>query len=169
MCFKDDWEGTGRGRGGVGCYLPYFNAAHVTVLDIDEVTLNQLNHKDKVLADATDMPFEDNSYDNIWACAVCQYFNLKLFMQEAKRVCKRGGKIYILVPNANSPWDKIKRIIGMKTWEDQEGIYKQYTVDELKQYGVVTGEIRFLPFEALFRRWPRLGHTLMLEVVNDKG
>lgn len=155
--------------GGLGCYLPYFNASHVTVLDVDKETLDRLEHDDKIVANATDMPFEDDSYDNVWACAVCQYFNLHEFIKEATRVCIKGGKIYILVPNAKSPWDRIKKLFGMRTWSDQEGIYKQYTVDELKKYGNVMGEIRFLPFESLFRHFPKFGHTIMLEVKNDKG
>ena len=154
--------------GGLGCYLPYFHATHVTVLDIDAETLNRLDHPDKVLADATNMPFTDNSFDSIWACAVCQYFDLEKFVAEAKRVCTSGGTIFILVPNARSPWDKIKKLFHMHTWSDQEGVYKQYTVDELQRYGTVTGEIRFLPFESLFRKIPNLGHTLMLEIINEK-
>lgn len=154
--------------GGLGCYLPFFHASHVTVLDIDKETLDRLDHDDKVVADATDMPFDDNSYDNIWACAVCQYFDIDKFIEEAKRICVRGGYIYILVPNAKSPWDKMKKLVGMKTWSDQEGVFKQYTVDELKKYGKVYGEIRFLPFEQLFRCCPGIGHTLMLEIINDK-
>lgn len=154
--------------GGLGAYLPFFNASHVTVLDVDRETLDKLEHDDKVIADATQMPFEDDSYDNVWACAVCQYFDIVKFISEAKRVCVRGGKILILVPNAKSFWDIIKKMFGMRTWADQEGIFKHYTVDELVKYGKVTGEIRFLPFEALFRNFPRLGHTIMLEIINDK-
>lgn len=158
--------------GGLGCYLPYFNASSITVLDVDKQTLDRLDgspyNVNKVVADATNMPFKDDSYDSVWACAVCQYFNIDKFIEESKRVCINGGKIYILVPNAKSPWAKIFKMFGMKTWEDQEGIYKHYTVDDLTQYGKVTGEIRFLPFESLFRNFPRIGHTIMLEIVNEK-
>jgi len=154
--------------GGLGCYLKYFNATHVTVLDVDKETLDRLEHDDKVVADATNMPFIDDSYDNIWACAVCQYFDLDRFISEAKRTCVQGGRIFILVPNAKSPWAKIMKLFGMKTWDDQVGVFKQYTVEDLKKYGEVTAEIRFLPFESIFRKFPRLGHTIMLEIVNEK-
>lgn len=155
--------------GGLGAYLPYFNATHVTVLDVDEETLERLDYDDKVVADATNMPFENDSYDNIWACAVCQYFDIDKFIKEAMRICVRGGYIYILVPNASSPWDKIKKIFKMKTWSDQEGVFRQYTLEDLRNYGKVYGEIRFLPFEKIFRNAPRLGHTLMLEIINEKA
>ena len=155
--------------GGLGAYLPFFNASHVTVLDVDRETLDKLEHDDKVVADATQMPFDDDSYDNIWACAVCQYFDFDKFMKEAKRVCVHGGKILVLVPNKKSPWDKIKSIVGMGTWKDLEGLHKLQTVDDLQKYGKVTGEIKFLPFESWLRAFPRLGHTIMLEVTNDKN
>lgn len=154
--------------GGLGSYLPYFRADHVTVLDNDEETLSLLDHDDKVVADACKLPFRDDSFDNVWACAVCQYFDIDEFIIEAKRVTKQGGYIYILVPNATSPWDKIKKFLGMKTWADQEGIYKQYTADELMRYGTVTGEIRFLLFERLFRNNVKIAHTLMLKIKNNK-
>ena len=154
--------------GGLGSYLPYFSATHVTVLDNDEETLNLLDHDDKVMADATKLPFKDDLFDNVWACAVCQYFDIDKFITEAKRVTKWGGYIYILVPNAKSPWDKIKKFLGMKTWADQEGMHKQYTADELMCYGTVTGEIRVLPFEKLFRNNVKIAHTLMLKITNKK-
>ena len=152
--------------GGLGAYLPYFGSNDVTVLDNNEEVLKRLNHHDKVLGDALNMPFPDNTFDNIWACAVCQYFDLDRFVAEAKRVIKPspGGRIMILVPNRKSPWDYIKRFFGMKTWRDQENVFKHYSPEELKRYGQVTGEIRFLPFERLFRHIPVLGHTLMLEI-----
>lgn len=32
------------------------------------------------------MPFEDNIFDNIWACSVCMFFDIGTFIDEAKRV-----------------------------------------------------------------------------------
>ena len=152
--------------GGLGAYLPYFRADHVTVLDNDEETLRRLEHEDKILGDATNLPFPDDSFDNIWACAVCQYFDLDRFVMEAKRVLKKNddARIFILVPNAKSPWEPLKRLLGAPTWSDQKGVYKQYSADDLRKYGKVTGEIRFLPFEGLFRSIPSIGNTLMLEI-----
>lgn len=56
----------------------------------------------------------------------------------------------------------------MGTWGDLENVKRLFSVDDLKRYGRVTGEIRFLPFESLFRRHPRLCHTLILEIINDE-
>lgn len=154
--------------GGLGCYLPFFQGK-VVVLDRNQQALELLDYHSKVIADAENLPFADNSFDNVWACAVCQYLNLDGFVREAKRITRAGGHVLILVPNANSPWDIIKKLLGMGTWWDQEGIVKQYSVRELKQFGKVTGEIQFLPFEKLLRNWTYLGHTLMLEIIKEEN
>ncbi|RKM57876.1 class I SAM-dependent methyltransferase [Butyrivibrio sp. CB08] len=156
--------------GGLGEYLSYFNTSHVTVLDSDEETISRLNHDDKVVADAVHTPFLDNSFDCIWACAVAEYLDepIEEFINEMKRICVQGGHIEILVPNGKSLWDRIKKIFGMQTWGDLENVKWLYCVDDLKKYGRVKGEIKFLPFESIFRNCPRMGHTLMLEIVNDK-
>lgn len=156
--------------GGLGVYLPYFNATHVTVLDADAETLDKLVHDDKVLADAMHMPFEDHTFDCVWACAVAEYLDehIDLFIKELKRICVQGGYIVILVPNGKSPWDRIKKFFGMKTWGELENVKWLFDVDDLEKHGEVTGEIRFLPFESLLRRHPRWGHTLILEIINDE-
>jgi len=49
-----------------------------------------------------DLPFKDNSVDVLYASHVLSYFNrnsAKLILQEWKRVLKRGGKLYIAVPD----------------------------------------------------------------------
>lgn len=156
--------------GGLGSYLPYFSG-EATVIDISEEALEHLDYDKKLVADAKNIPFADNSFDNVWCCAVAQYFGkegFEQFLSEAKRVGKRSGKIMVLVPNGKSIWEPIKRIFGIKTWRDQDFAQYQFSVKELKAYGKVTGEIRFLPFERIFRKIPCLGNTLMLEVVIHK-
>jgi len=153
--------------GGLGGYIPFFHG-QVVVLDINLEVLERLSHPAKVMADAANLPFADNCFDAVWACAICQYLELERFICEALRVTRPAGEIWILVPNASSPWDRIKKLLKMQTWREQEGIIKQYMVDDLKKYGKVTGEIQFIPFEFLFRRWPRLGHTLMLQITKEE-
>lgn len=154
--------------GGIGSYLPFFRG-NVVVVDKNQQALELLDHHSKVLADAEALPFVDNSFDCVWACAVCQYLHLDKFVSEALRVTRVGGRILILVPNANSIWDLFKKLIGMETWWDQKEIVKQYSVKELKQYGTVTGEIQFFPLEKLLRNCPYLGHTLMLEIIKEEN
>ena len=149
--------------GGSGEYLPFLNG-EVTSLDISYPILSPLKNDKKVNADAVKLPFTSNAFDNVWNCGAAQYMDLNAFVLEAKRVTRPGGKILILVPNKNSTWDRIKKLAGLKSWEDQEGILRHYSLEDLKPHGNVKGEIQFLPFERLFRHFPQLGHTLMLEI-----
>lgn len=150
--------------GGLGEYLPYFSADRVVVFDISFQALNVLQHSEKVCGDGCELPFADNSFDNTWSCAVAQYLPLQSFVKELMRVTKPGGKILILVPNGNSPWDWLKKKLGMASWWDQEGIITQYSLEDLIPYGQVSGEVRFLWGERLLRKMPRLCHTLLLEI-----
>lgn len=154
--------------GGLGDYLPYLDG-DVTVLDRDIKVLRLLDRTNRLAADAESLPFPDRIFDHVWACAMAQYVHLHAFIHEVTRVTKAGGHVLVLVPNANSPWDAIKKVLGMRTWWDQPGIVQHYTVDELRQYGTVSGEIQFLPLEGLLRQFPRLGHTLMLDITVRSG
>lgn len=149
--------------GGLGEYLPYLGGSTV-VLDRAIGPLRILVTECRVGGDAERLPFRDDSFDNAWCCAVAQYLHLPTFVRELVRVTRDGGRILILVPNGKSPWDRLKRLLGLRSWWDQEGIVTQYSVKDLARFGRVTGEVQFLPLEGLLRHWPRLGHTLMLEV-----
>jgi len=151
---------------GVGDYLPYFDG-EVVALDREWQALEINCCLLKVVGDARKLPFADNYFDSLWACAVVQYIDLNAFVAEAKRVVRTGGLIRILAPNSRSPWDYFKELFGMKTWSMQENIYKQYSVNELKEYGELRGEVRFLPFDSLFRHMPSLSHTVMLDIIPD--
>ncbi|MEM7129640.1 MAG: class I SAM-dependent methyltransferase [Chloroflexota bacterium] len=150
--------------GGLGDYLPYLRG-DVYSLDVDFEILSLLDHDGKIVASAEELPFADDSFDGVWACAMAQYVQLEPFVDETIRVTKQGGHIWILVPNGNSPWDAMKTLFGMKGWWAQKGIRTQYTVDDLNRFGLVHGEVQFLPFESMLRQFPKIGHTLMLKIV----
>lgn len=152
--------------GGLGEYLPYFSNDCTVVFDISFSALAALEHAPKVCGDGTALPFANDSFDSVWACAVAQYLHLDRFIAELKRVTRPGGKILLLVPNGRSPWDWLKKRLGMHSWWDQENIVTQYSVDDLAPYGKVTGEVQFLPGEFLLRKFPRIGHTLLLEITS---
>lgn len=149
--------------GGLGDYAPYFNG-EVVLADLNHEALCQAPLAARVQASGEALPFHDSSFDAAWACAVAQYLDLARFVGELTRVTRHGGRIMLLVPNGRSLWDIPKRWLGYATWAEQAGIVRQYTLDEIAVYGRVTGEIRFLPGEQLFRHVPRLGHTLMLDI-----
>ena len=153
--------------GGLGDYLPYLNG-DVVLADVNHEALRQAPISARVQASGEKLPFHDSCFDAAWACAVAQYLDLTRFVAELTRVTRHGGRIMLLMPNGRSPWDVIKRWLGHKTWAEQVGIVRQYSVHDLAALGKVTGEVRFLPGEALLRSWPRLGHTLMLDITVAK-
>lgn len=153
--------------GGLGEYLPYFNG-EVVLADINREALRQVPLAACVQASAERLPFQDSCFDAAWACAVAQYLDLTSFVAELKRVTRNGGRILLLVPNARSPWDYAKRLLGHQTWADQAGIVRQYSVADLQAHGRVMGEVRFLPGDRWLRSLPRLGHTLMLDITVAK-
>ena len=155
--------------GGVGAYLPYFGSKDVTVIDISQEALDRLDHDKKVLCDACHTPFADNTFDNVWACGVCCFLDIDEFINEARRVGKRGGKIVIELPNPDTPWDKYKKIFGMNIWNNyykEFETFRMYKISELRKYGNVTGEVRFLPaiLDKMIRNKPKYWHTIILEV-----
>ncbi len=157
--------------GGLGVYLPYFNSEDITVLDISQEALDRLDWPNKVCCDACHTPFEDNTFNSIWACSIVVYLpeSIDCFIEECRRIAIKDGnsKIIIQLPNPNSPWNKIKKKLGMRCWEDDESPYfHMYDVEYLKELGNLTGEFRFLPtwINRIIRNKPTFWHTMMLEI-----
>lgn len=155
--------------GGVGAYLPYFGSDDVTVLDISEEAIRRNPCKNKVVGDACHMPFEADTFDNVWCCGGVIYFpeDVEVFIKEASRVTKKGGKIWICVPNPDNPYDWIKTLIRMKKFSDDEApFFHMYSKKELERYGTLTGEVRFFPafLDKMIRRRSWFWNTMMLVV-----
>lgn len=154
--------------GGLGAYIPYFGSKDVTVIDISEEALTKLKSVQTVLGDACHLPFPEATFDSIWACSVCMYLNedISVFIKEQLRVLKEGGLLLIELPNPASKWNVIKRIIGMNCWEKDSAIKNMYKEDQLRKYGTLTGEVRFLPvfMDKMIRNRPFFWHTFFLEV-----
>lgn len=154
--------------GGLGTYIPYFSSSDVTVLDKSKDALDRINGVEKVIGDACHLPFNDETFDSVWACSVCMYLKEDIgdFIKEATRVLRPGGTLLIELPNPESKWNTVKRAIGMRCWEDDKDIKHMYCKEQLREYGVVTGEVRFLPgfLDRMIRNRPFFWHTMFLEV-----
>lgn len=159
--------------GGIGTYIPYFSSDDVTILDINEDALKYAECNNKVVGDALHMPFNDNEFDSIWACACCYFFDFDDFIKEATRVGKPGGILVVEMANPNTPFDFAKKLLHMKTWGDYYIEYEYFhmlTPKELMRYGKVTGEVRFLPklLDDAIRNIPAFWHTMLLEMIIEK-
>ncbi len=159
--------------GGIGTWVPYFSSDDVTIIDICPEALEMAECKRKVVGDACNMPFGDNEFDSIWACACCYFFDFDKFIKEAYRVGKNGGRIIIEMANPKTPYDIFKKILHMKTWDSytkEFDYYRMLTPQELMRYGKVTGEVRFFPsfLDKAIRHCPSLWHTMICEITIEK-
>jgi SAM-dependent methyltransferase len=135
----------------------------VISLDIDAEALKNIAGK-TVQASCTDIPFPDDTFDAVWACAIIEHVKAET-LPEMIRVTRPGGRLIAVTPNAHSPFDAVKRLLGMATWWENPGHVRLYTARELRCYGPVRGETRFLPhFGWFFRRFPEFAHVLVLNV-----
>lgn len=79
-------------------------------------TAKKINKKNTIIrATATKLPFKKNSFDLISAVSIIEHLTKKkvdVFINEAKRILKPHGFIFIVTPNFASPW----RFIQGKKW-----------------------------------------------------
>ena len=77
------------------------NYAGLVSSDIDKKNLGSKNlAKNKVLLDATNIPFKDNQFDQVIILDVLEHIkNHEKTLNEIKRVLKKHGKLIISVPN----------------------------------------------------------------------
>lgn len=118
----------------------FFNA---TLIDFSAIALafaKKNANENKIianffLADASELPFPCDSFDIVWNGGVNEHFDgekRQLIFNEMARVCKPGGQVVIIVPNAlNLPYRLWKKIMEMQgRW--QYGFEKPYSIFELK-------------------------------------
>lgn len=147
---------------GDGVYHQYLKG-NIVSLDIDIDALHKIEGA-RIIASVHKLPFKDNAFDSVWACAIIEHV-IDDCIPEFIRVVKKGGQLAILTPNRYSPIDIIRRFFRMHTWYSCEGHVRLYSVKELEKYGKVYGEIRFIPIlSKIFRSNPRLSHSILLYI-----
>ena len=118
----------------------------------------QINsHGSIVMADATDLPFKNQTFDLISCVSTIEHLTknqAKLFLQEAFRVLKTGGFIFLVTPNFNAP---LRFLQGPRWFAHQDpthitfytpqtlaGLLKKYSFTNINNYFKVDGVINFL-------------------------
>lgn len=103
-----------------------------------------------IVWDARELPYEDNTFDFIYSLWVIEHFHgTEVAVKEHARVCKKGGDIFISVPNKICPI-YLERLIGnllhkrsMETLMVESG--KRYTMSEIRNIcennGIVVDKI----------------------------
>lgn len=81
-------------------YLDLFDhVLNYTGVDIQESGHNHLNSKIDVFYDGKKLPFNDNSFDSIFASEVLEHvYNIDEILNELNRVLKKNGKMLITIP-----------------------------------------------------------------------
>ena len=85
-----------------------------TALDPDKKMLELNTFEEKVLGSAENLPFEDNSFDNVFCCFVWRNVSdTNKALQEVYRVLRPGGKFILLdMTRPKNPFLKILHKIG---------------------------------------------------------
>ncbi len=127
--------GTGRVRQALPADLDYTGLDNSP--ELLEVARRKYANNKFVQADARDLPLPDNSFDAVLLIATIHHFfdkadRLKV-LQEARRVLKPGGQIYLTVWNLNRP----------KFWHNWRGWRKVYIPNQhdtkiIRQYYTYT-------------------------------
>lgn len=127
---------------GTGLSLPlYPKGAHVTGIDISQEMLSKAENKkqlyhlsnvDLYAMDASSMCFENNTFDKVIASHVITVVPEPLCtLHEIKRVCKKGGDIFILnyTGSNNKIISRFEKLIS--PFRDKLGLGKHVNLDEL--------------------------------------
>ena len=99
---------------GTGAAFDQLLNYETTALDPDKKMLELNTFEDKVLGSAENLPFEDNSFDNVLCCFVWRNVSdTNKALQEVYRVLRPGGKFILLdMTRPKNPFLKILHKIG---------------------------------------------------------
>jgi SAM-dependent methyltransferase len=146
----------------------------VVGIDIDKNYLFKAPYENKVLCSVTNLPFKENTFDFVWACAIIEHVKDDCIPE----IIRVGKIIVFLTPNKNSPLELIRRMMGLRgTWE-KAGHVRLYSVNELSKYGKIYGDTCGLPKRSFWmkifpsRFWlfaPQLSHAIFLYINKNEG
>ena len=99
---------------GTGAAFDQLLNYETTALDPDKKMLELNTFEEKVLGSAENLPFEDNSFDNVFCCFVWRNVSdTNKALQEVYRVLRPGGKFILLdMTRPKNPFLKIFHKIG---------------------------------------------------------
>ena len=99
---------------GTGAAFDQLLNYETTALDPDKKMLELNTFEDKVLGSAENLPFEENSFDNVFCCFVWRNVSdTNKALQEVYRVLRPGGKFILLdMTRPKNPFLKILHKIG---------------------------------------------------------
>ena len=112
----------------LGCSGVFYEG--YTSVDLDERLLEVFPEEDVIIADVRDLPFADNSVEEIYASHLLEHFDFRdPVLEEWKRVLIPGGLITVVVPDivrTYNHWKNAEAIGQTLFWGPPE---EHYVVD----------------------------------------
>lgn len=101
---------------GKGDYTYFFGKRNKVIgIDLQNVVKEKYRNFNFQIADATSLPFQDNTFDVIISFDVIEHIeNDKKMMTESYRVLKKGGKIFFGTPNKTRLSHFLLKLIGKR-------------------------------------------------------
>lgn len=106
-------------------------------------------------ADATKLPFKNGEFDVILATGLTDYLSdeqNRLFINEAKRVLAKNGKLIVSFPVAQSPFSFLRTGVGLKIRQqlfNLPPIENSFTEDRIKSH-LATVKLKAESFDKIF-------------------
>jgi len=120
-----------------------FKVDLVHAIELDENCYNFLTKEQKIEADCNyleESKFSDNLYDVVCAFQVLEHTEIPGdFIKSLKKVCKKGGKIFIEVPNLNDPLISLWNIEEYKKFFYHDAHLHYFTESSLLRTLVASG------------------------------
>jgi ubiquinone/menaquinone biosynthesis C-methylase UbiE len=141
---------------GIGTDLARFakGGAKVTAIDLSEraIGLAEKNFElrgltgDISVANGEELPFDDNSFDMVFAHGVLQYTeDTQKMVDEARRVLKPGGKFISQLYNKKGWLIFMSKVAKVKLEHDDAPAFKLFTIKDYKNFLKDFSEVEIVP------------------------
>jgi len=98
------------------------------------------------LADGEDLPFEDESFDVVYAHGVLQYTaEPRRMVEESRRVLRRDGEAIFMVYNRISWLNALSKVMAVPLEHEDAPVLRKYSIGELRDLLDAFREVRIVP------------------------
>lgn len=145
-------------------YFPLWTSTGIDISEksIEEARRKNLSNTDYLIFDGSKIPFGNSSFDIAFFASVLHHVPEEIqtvIINEARRVLKPGGRIYIFEHNPANPFTR--RIVNTCVFDkNAKLLWPRYTRNLLENSGFKNIKSKFILF---FPRWKFLSKMMFLE------